>query len=410
MTTAIETLLAGAGRIPEGRCLAGFSGGADSTALIRMLALARDAGQAEPEAIHVNHGLRGTESDEDEAFCRRVCGELKIPLHIFRAELAGKSDENACRKERFRCFREAMDKTGIRNLVLAHNRDDLAETFLMRLLRGAGTEGLACMSMRDEHDGYTVYRPLLETGREEIRQALRRDGLAWREDSSNESDAYLRNRIRGRLIPAMNELADGATLRIAQTAEIVTRENRMMQQMAEDFLIRYGKDCRIDAEALMKEPEAMQSRILRAWWKKNTPAAEEHALNARQTAALTALLKAGKGKENLPGGRIAVRGRNGLYLTGSPGGPVPGEIPFTPEMNGVTAFGTVLLTVSATEGNPGDGRTEQELPEDFLKGCTVRTRRPGDRIRPFGMTGSRKLQDYLTDRKIDEPMRDRIPM
>ena len=407
--TAIAELLAKAGRIPEGKCLAGFSGGADSTALIRMLALARDAGMAEPEAVHVNHRLRGAESDRDEAFCRQVCEELNIPFHTASAQLDGRKDENSCRKERFRCFREVMEETGIRILVLAHNRDDLAETFLMRLLRGAGTEGLACMSETDEHDGYTVFRPLLKTGREEIREALRQDGLDWREDSTNNSDAYLRNRIRGKLIPLMEDMAEGVTGRIAQTADILTRENRMNQDVAELFLRKYGNGRRISAEALMKTPEALQRRILRTWWRQNMPEAEEHALNVRQTEELASLVKAGKGKVNLPGGITAVTGRQGIYLTGFPKEAIP-EILFDPENRSTMTAGTVKLTVSAPEGNPGDGKTEQEVPKDFLQGCVLRTRKDGDRIRPFGMSGSRKLQDYLTDRKIDEPMRDRIPL
>ena len=91
MTNAMETLRERLCALPEGRCLAGFSGGADSTALMLMIAAERDDGRICPEAVHVNHGLRGTESDEDEAFCRRVCEELRIPLHTERAELEGKA-------------------------------------------------------------------------------------------------------------------------------------------------------------------------------------------------------------------------------------------------------------------------------------------------------------------------------
>ena len=234
--TAMEELAKKLGELPEGRVLAGFSGGADSTALMFLLAAARNNGRIQPEAVHVNHGLRGAESDGDEAFCAGFCRELGIPLHIERAGLDGRKDENACREERFRCFRKVMEETGIRTLVLAHNRDDLAETFLMRLIRGAGGEGLACMSGRDEHTGFTVYRPLLKAGREEIREALAADGIRWREDSLNQSGAYLRNRIRGEVMPLMDALNPGAAERIARTAEIAGEENRLLQGMAEQFL------------------------------------------------------------------------------------------------------------------------------------------------------------------------------
>ena len=406
---AIRELSGKAGELPEGRCLAGFSGGADSTAMMFLLAAERDAGRIQPEAVHVNHGLRGAESDGDEAFCAEICRRLRIPLHTERAELNGRTDENACREARFRCFRKVMDETGMDALVLAHNRDDLAETFLMRLIRGAGGEGLACMSGRDEHGKYTVFRPLLKAGREEIREALRADGIPWREDSLNQSSAYLRNRVRGELIPLMDELNPGAAERIARTAEIAAGENRMLQDMAESFLTAHADGRTLDAEALGKQPEAMRLRILRAWWKRNAPVTDEHALNAAQTEALAALAAAPKGKNNLPGGLHAVKGRQGLHLTGFPA-EAQEEVPFEPEIPWKTVFGGIRLTAGPGEGNPGNGKTEQEVPEDFLRGCVIRTRRNGDRIRPFGMEGSRKLQDYLTDRRIDEALRDRIPL
>ena len=404
--TRMETLRKQLGEMPGGKCLAGFSGGADSTAMMMLLAAERDSGRIQPEAVHVNHGLRGAESDGDEEFCRRICEELRIPFHAERVFLDGKSDENACRQARFRCFRQVMEHTGIRTLILAHNRDDLAETFLMRLIRGAGTEGLACMSGWDERDGCTIYRPMLKMGREEIRAALSRDGIPWREDSLNESGAYLRNRIRSRLIPLMNELSSGAAERIAGTAEIVTGENRILQETADAFLADHAEECWIDPAALRTQPEALQARILRNWWKQNVPEQEEHALNTRLTAELVSLAAAERGKVNLPGGLYAVKGRHGLYLTGFPA-ETPEEVPFG---TGETVFGGIRLTTGPSEGNPGNGTTEQEIPEGFFRDCVIRTRRDGDRIRPFGMQGSRKLQDYFTDRGIDEPMRDRIPL
>ena len=395
--------------LPSGRCLIGFSGGADSTALLLMMSMERDEGRCSPEAVHVNHGLRGEESDLDEVFCGRICNELGIPFHSVSVRLNGRSDENTCRKERFRVFREVMKETGIRQLVLAHNRDDLAETFLMRLLRGAGTEGLAGMSGRDEREDCVIYRPLILCGREEIREALRTDGRKWREDSTNDTDLYLRNRIRRQLIPWMEESAPGVTGRIAQTALIVSAENQLLQSDAERFLAEYSEGRRIDTEALLNVPQALHSRILRTWWKRNVPEMEEHALNGSQTDGLVKLARAEKGKINLPGNLHAVKCRHGMYLTGCAVKP-PEMVPYVPGTGSETAFGEAVLKTVPSEGNPGNGITEQEMPEAFLYGCVIRTRRDGDRIRPFGMKGSRKLQDYLTDRDIDEPLRDKIPL
>lgn len=408
METILD-LIENAGTFPAGKCLIGFSGGADSTMLIQMAAVLRDRGQLEPEAIHVNHGIRGEESDLDERFCRKSCEDLDIPFHAVHAELAGKTDEDSCRRERFRCFREVLEQNGIRQLVLGHNRDDLAETFLMRLMRGAGLEGLACMSGTDEMDGFRIYRPLLRTGREEIRNALQSEGITWREDSSNESGKYLRNRIRHELIPAINEMAEGADRRIARTAEILHLENRMLQETADAFLWTHSCGKWLDAVELLNYPDAAQRRILRNWWKQFVPETDEHSLNAGQTELLINLLKADRGKANLPGGLVAAKGRHGMYMTGIRKDPLP-EIPLDTAFFGEIAFGAYRLTVSESEGNPGNGILIQEVPAGFMDGCVLRTRRPGDRIRPFGMTGTRKLQDFLTDRGIDEPMRDEIPL
>ncbi len=407
MINAIDRLILEHGDMPEGRCLAGFSGGADSTALICLLAEAAKSGSVFPEAVHVNHGLRGTESDGDEDFCRNFCGELGIPFHCIHADLNGKTDENACRTARFGAFRTVLTKTGIGQLVLAHNSNDAAETFLMRLLRGAGTEGLACMSSRDRRDGFTILRPLLNTGREEIRSALQKAGIPWREDSLNSSSIYLRNRIRNRLIPMMEELSAGATARIANTAAILTRENDALQQQADGFLRIHSKNGWLDTESLKTIPESMHGRILRTWWRDNSPMPEEHALNAAQTAAMIRIASGKQGKVNLPGGLHAVKCRNGLYLTGPRTAGTGNEIPYKPEE---IRFGQAVLRTVPSQGNPGDGIFCQEAPADFFHGCVIRNRRPGDRIRPFGMNGSKKLQDYLTDRGIDEPWRDLIPL
>jgi tRNA(Ile)-lysidine synthase len=302
-----------------------------------------------------------------------------------------------------------MEQTGITNLVIGHNRDDLAETFLMRLIRGAGLEGLACMSGLDEHENFLIYRPLLRTGREEIRNVLRSAGIHWREDSSNGSNDYLRNRIRNSLIPVMNEMAEGAVNRIAQTAEILNLENQTLQEYADFYLAQHSSGSWLDFRAVQGIPQALQRRVLRNWWKMNRPETEEHSLNARQTESLVKLLNSERGKVNLPGGLIAVKGRHGMYLTGMPKRQIQ-EITFRPRIQEQICFGDFRLTILPSEGNPGNGTCTQEVPEKFFADCVIRTRKAGDRIRPFGMKGIRKLQDYLTDRRIDEPIRDEIPL
>ena len=393
--------------LPEnGSFLIGLSGGADSVALTMMTAAQVREGKIRAAAVHVNHGLRGEESDADERFALDLCRNLRIECLVYRADLSGRRDEAAARNARFSCFRKALRETGADAMMLAHNADDQAETFLMRLLRGAGGDGLQCMAEEQETDGIRILRPILTLGRKEIREALRQDGVNWREDSSNRNQAYLRNRIRHELIPRMEEITPGAVRRICEAASLIRKDNEVLQEAAREKLRTAAKADLLGTDELENAPEAIQSRALRMWWRANGPELDEHELSSDQTKQLIMLLKSEKGKVNLPGGYHADRSPGFLHLTG----PVR-ETPAPVEVSGPeTHFMGFRLTETPSEGNPGDGKRFQEVPDGFTGGCQIRTRQPGDRIRPFGSGGSRKLQDYLTDRKIPEPFRDRIPL
>lgn len=301
--------------LPEGDCLIGLSGGADSVALLYLLLPLREAGRIRLGAVHVNHGLRGAESDADEAFVRGLCEGLRVPLRTERPDLGGRSDENTARQARYAAFARAMRETGAGTLVLAHQRDDQAETFLLRLLRGAGPEGLAAMRAREERDGYLLLRPMLDISGAELRSALREAGLPWREDSSNREDRYLRNRIRQDLLPRMEEMAPGAGARIARAAELIGRDGDTLAAEAEQFLReRLGPEG-LETDALRELPDALRVRTLRMWWRREGPRLDERALSYEQTARLAGLAEAPRGTIiNLPGGWRARREKRTLRL------------------------------------------------------------------------------------------------
>lgn len=392
--------------IPDGRYLIGLSGGADSVALLTALMPDIRAGRIRAEAVHVNHGLRGLESDGDAQFCAGLCEKEGVPLYTCRIDLAGKKDEASARAARYDVFSRRYRETGADGLILAHHADDQAETFLMRLLRGAGPEGLECMKPEETVGKMRILRPMLSLRREEIRDALRADGISWREDSSNNSDGYLRNRIRKELIPGLERIMPTAVEKICRTAGLIGSDNETLNAQAAEVLARNARGRLLNAEDTAREPAAVRTRALRMWWQENGPALEEHALSAAQTEALEQLLFTGRGKINLPGGLHAVRDGKFLFLTDDAQTEAePAEV-----TGAETAFGEFWLTVGQTEGTPGDGKRTQEVPRAILWGCVIRTRRPGDRIRPFGSSGSKKLQDYFTDRRIPEPFRDRIPL
>ena len=393
--------------IKAGRYLIGLSGGADSVALLMTLLPDIRDGRIAAEAVHVNHGLRGTESDDDEKLCRELCEREGVPLTVYRADLQGKTDEDSARKARYGFFREKYKAFKADGLILAHHADDQAETFLMRLTRGAGPEGLECMREDETVEDIRILRPMLRIRREEIRAALTEDGTGWREDSTNTDTAYLRNKVRQELIPALEAISESAVDKICRTAGMIAADNDVLDAAAEKLLRENAKGSILNAAAITAEPEAVRRRVLRKWWNAEGPVLEEHALSAAQTEALTALLDVTKGKINLPGGVYAVRTGKHLILRSSEKEEAPEPVVFSGKE---IVFGDYRITVGPSEGNPGDGKRTQEVPDGFFEGCEIRTRRPGDRIRPFGSTGSRKLQDYLTDRRIGEPFRDQIPL
>lgn len=406
MAETIETLRKKIAPVEEGKYLLGLSGGADSVALMMLLLPAIRSNRIRVEAVHVNHGLRGTASDDDERFCRELCNKESIPFYSCRADLSGRKDEASAREARYAAFRKRYSETGSDGLILAHHADDQAETFMMRLLRGAGPDGLECMKTDEHVGGIRILRPLLSLRREEIRDALRADGIIWREDTTNTDTSYLRNRIRHELIPTLTRISEKAVEKICLTASLSGEDNLVLNTIAEELLDRISDGRRLEAYELAKEPTAIRRRALRIWWQEQGPVLKEHTLSAAQTEQLERLLDAEKGKVNLPGGLHAIRERRFLFLTEDET-TVPEPVAIT---GTETVFGSFRLIESGSEGNPGDGKKAQEVPAGFAQGCVIRTRQPGDRIRPFGSKGSRKLQDYLTDKKVAEPFRDQIPL
>ena len=404
--TGAEALRARMTPVPEGKWLVGFSGGADSLALLYLLLPQAREGRIRLEAVHVDHGIRGREAEEDACFCREICGREGIPFHLYRLQPEGRLDEGTARTGRYAAFRRCAAETGAEGVILAHQMEDQAETFMMRLMRGAGPEGLACMEADTRQGGLRILRPLLGISGKDLRRMLREMDLSWREDRTNRDPAYLRNAVRLQLMPEMERLSPGCGERLARTAALLGEENRAMNREADAWLRERSGEDWLDAEALKSRPPALQRRILRRWWNTWGPERKERGLDAAQTEALRELLDRDGGSVNLPGGLKGVRGRRFLHLTGKPAirrDPVPVE-------EERTEFGPWALEKRPAEGNPGDGKQSQEVPEGFTEGCVIRTRRPGDRIRPFGMNHHRKLQDYLTDRGVEAPWRDRIPL
>ena len=245
LVAAVDRALQADGLSLHGRTIVvGLSGGADSVALVDALASLRRRRGFRLVAAHLDHGLRSGSRD-DAAFCAAFCATLDVPLRAATADVRARAArergglEQAARRERYAFLRAVRDEEGAAAILVAHTRDDQAETLLLRLLRGAGATGLAGMRPR----AGDILRPLLDVSRAEVLDHLRERGLAWREDPSNADPAHRRNRVRHELLPYL-EARFNPEIRaaLARTASLLADEAAHVRAEAETLLARVARE------------------------------------------------------------------------------------------------------------------------------------------------------------------------
>lgn len=404
--------------------LCAVSGGSDSVALLHALCRLRAEAGFRLEACHVQHGLRGEASLEDERFVRALCASLNVSLHVEDAGLTGGMDapgvEARARESRRAIFARLMDALGMDAVLAAHHRDDQAETVLMRLLRGAGADGLCGMRSCVPFGRGVMLRPFLGIGKGELARALAAEGLSHREDESNQSPVTPRNALRLEVIPAMERLFPGAPARIAEAAETLDADARCLDALAERLyeaaLAGLPPLSALRRGVLAQAPEALARRALRRWFREGaallSPPPDERALGHGDTLALTALARgAAGGAHNLPCGLKAVAGRDYLYLLTQEGGPLRPEtavcLPVTAGERAYALGFVRLRQIPAGPDAPAPAHAGEAVlsPAVLALGPVLRRPRPGDRIRPMGAPGAKPLRRFLTDRRVDLPLR-----
>lgn len=257
---------------PAEGLLVGVSGGPDSVALLHLLC----ATGRRPVVAHVNHRLRGRDSDRDEQFVHDLCAKWGLTFEGVRVDTArvaasrGESIEESARRARYEFFLEVARPLRIKKILVAHNRDDQAETFLMRLLRGAGRRGLGGMKMIAPvpvpGSKAELIRPLLRASRAEVLEYLRNNRLVFRKDRTNREWKFFRNRIRNRLIPLIEREFQPAAVEIfARTSEILADEDRLIERS----LPRLGTGRRIARASLLELPEGLRARAVARWLEAN---------------------------------------------------------------------------------------------------------------------------------------------
>jgi tRNA(Ile)-lysidine synthase len=420
------------------RVVVGVSAGADSTALwMLLLECAPALGFTLAGAAHLNHGLRGAEADADEVRCRELAAAQGLPIHVELVNVAAlaassrRSIEHAARDARYACFERARVALASTRVATGHTLEDQAETVVLRLARGAGPAGLSGIRWARG----SVVRPLLDVRRQALTDYLRGRGLAWREDSSNTDLRFSRNRVRHQAIPALERACSaGVVPALARLAGLAQDEADLLDHLTEAAEGRVARrlpaGTSLDLAQLRAQPLAIRRRLVH---RALADAAAGRFVGMSHVASVLDLVAAGRpgGRVSLPGQTAVLVGTASLELRpraaahhGVSGEisaavchlPVPGvlsvagtRVEVSPELAVADGWARVAARWGGTTGGdrPAVALVDAEATAG---GLGVRFRRPGDRLRPLGMVGHRKLQDLFVDRKVPRGLRDHVPI
>ena len=368
--------------------LVAFSGGADSMCLLHILkSLSYNV-----SAAHLNHMLRGAESDRDEKTAEAFCQRLGVPFFLHRSDIAsiavrdGVSAETAGRQERYSFFSRIISENGIDKIVTAHNLNDNAETVLMHLIRGCGTDGLSGIPKIRGN----IVRPLICCSRSEIENYCRKHSLPYVTDSTNLQDIYTRNNIRLNLLPLLSTLNPNILSALTNLSETAQTDKEYFNTLISEIC---GNRTEISAKKLEELPDALLTRVI-----------SRLGLNAGLSCEYNHIMSAAEFVRSGKSGRICVPGGYFEFSCGT--------------LSALTEkTGKFYFSISPTSRIELNGYILSSAPETTSDcrfvlpvdgNIAVRSRKSGDKIRVRGMT--KKLSDLFIDKKIPAGKRDEIPI
>jgi len=377
--------------------LVAVSGGADSVALLYGL---KDF--CNVSVCHINHNLRGNESQKDAEFVEELCRELSIAFFCYEADdLSGKEEE--ARQARYSFLLKCAQEQGITKIATGHNLNDNAETLILRLCRGTGLSGLGGISTMRHivlcGIEYSIIRPLIETSRAEIEAYLQEKDIGYRTDASNFDNIYARNRVRHEIIPVLQKINSRAVENLARSAELLRQDANFMASLNST-----------ESEARIHIP-TMHRRAI------HTALGNHKNITEKHIKQVESLLSAESGKEvHLPGGLIVRREYENLLIISNK---IQKSVGFCYDLqiNSSTHIPAIGLDVQISVKN-----SKITSPTNSTEMCTkyfnydkiigtlsLRSRQPGDRIYISGV-GRKKISDEFCDQKIPRAKRDSIAL
>lgn len=412
------------GMLPDGSPLVVMvSGGGDSTALLRLVA-AGELGDRPLAVLHVDHKLRGAASDADASFVEGLCADLDVECRVARYDVSayaageGLNLEDAGRRIRYRFAEGELDALCARSgvapaagrIATAHTRDDRVETFLMRVVQGAGMAGMT--GVRPVRG--RVVRPLIDASRGDNLAYLESLGQEWREDASNRDTTRARARIRHDVLPRLRAMNPSLDVTLARSLEMLADDDALLTGMASafarDFAERGADAVAFDRTLMRTLSRAMARRTVRAALL--DAFADASRLESSHVEAIVDGMSDDAFARDLPYGLRAVCEYGRLVV--SRGGPAPrGLVPSLLEVPGTADLGqagSMTAEVSAPDtGNAGPDTVV--IDADRITGSlTVDAPREGDRFTPLGMDGTKKLSDLFVDAKVHRGLRAATPV
>ena len=406
-------------------CVA-ISGGPDSVALLQFLSLLAGDYELRLVAAHVNHGLRGKESDRDELFVKELGASMAIPVKCTYVSIKeikkkeGGSIENICRRERFKFLKELSRKEGLNKIALGHNLNDQAETIIMRFLRGSGVEGLKGMlPLRDER----YIRPFLEVTRDEILAFLKNEGMQYVTDSSNMERVYVRNRIRRDLIPELRDsYNDRLVENLGQMADILREEDDYFESIVERTLKNWeihlhGDAVRITISQFKSLHIAMQRRVIKYLLERLS--SKTMGIGYVHVMAVVNLINGNRsnGSLDLPFCMKIEREYDTLILSKAKDESALRAASFTYDVKipGIIDIreADMRIKIDLVDGEDNDFTDDRAIYMDYnaiALPLEIRNVKEGERMQPLGMEGTKKIKEIFIDEKIPKKRRSRIPL
>lgn len=396
------------------RVAVAVSAGADSVALLRMMLDLREEAGIVLSVAHLNHLLRGAESDADEEFVRKLAARFDLECHVERRDVRANASEGhfgieaVARGLRYEFFGRLIRSGTANTVATAHTADDQAETVLLRLLRGTGFRGLGGIRLRlaagaAEGRGQIV-RPLLRTSRTAVREYLSAIGQDWREDSSNKELKFARNRVRQLLIPLIEkEFNPGIISRLADLAQIAQGEEELWEERCRELRTQMaaetGRELVLDLRHFGKLPGGMQRRLIQSFEDLGLTLEFRHveeiiSLAAGEPKAGTVILPCGW-KAVRAGAELRLRfaeQKRGHVTDYEYRLEVPGSVMIR-ETN-------VAIEASFTNGAGAGGEEHLADPRKLPRPLVVRPWRAGERFRPQHSKETKKIKELLQDRHI----------